>query len=350
MRRRLRLQKGQVVALTAVGMLALIALAAFVIDVGVAYRAQRNAQAAADASALGAAQLLPASPSLATTTATNLGATNLPGGSVTTAHDGCSPNPCYSTTYVPNDTVTVYADTTTPGIFARALDAKFDTFKESAKATATVGSYTGWSTNIAPWAIAQQDLVWGQTVQFKTQTAGTSGNFGGTQLPVVQVGCNLSTGGNDYRDLIENVENSCLVSVGDVLQSKTGNLAGPTQQGLDNRVVAGMNVQQNFCLTPATCPILKQQPDGSYVLTTYNHPNLIVIPVVDSISNGKTTYTVVGFAWFIIQNYDSKDVWGMFVGSEAPSGAKCPTATDPNAPCPVGGYTDLGFKVIRLSG
>src|SRR5262249_2646023 len=84
-------------------------------------------------------------------------------------------------------------------------------------------------------------------------------------------------------------------------------------------------------------------------LTTYEHPNLIVIPVVDQISNGSKPYTVVGFAWFIIQKYTAKTVEGMFIGSQAPNGEKCPTATDPNAACPVGGYNTLGFKGIELA-
>jgi Flp pilus assembly protein TadG len=335
---RTRGERGQALPLMALGVAALIGLGTFAVDVGAAYQAHRRAQAAADASALGAAQLLPGSTSLATSTAQSLQQKNLPDGSINT--------PVYSTTYVANDTVTVTANKPLSSLLSKLFNGK----TAHATAKATVGSYTGWSTNIAPWAIAQQSIAWGTTIQFKTQTAGSAGNFGGAQLPIIQMGCGLGTGGNDYRNLINNTDQSCLVKVGDVLNSKTGNLAGPTQQGLQGRVVAGQNVQQNYCLSPGACPILAAQPDGTYVLTTYNHPNLVVIPVVDAIGNGSTTYTVVGFAWFIIQNYDSKDVWGMFVGSEAPSAAKCPTATNPNAPCPVGGYTQYGFKVIQLTG
>jgi Flp pilus assembly protein TadG len=335
----LRREQGQVFPFVAIGIGALVLVGAFVIDVGGAYTTHRRTQQAADASALGAAQLLPASTSLATSTAQSLAATNLSGGTIDTPTYGA----CYG---VPNTQVTVTANKPLTGVLSKLLAGK----TAHATATACVGAYQGWSMNIAPWAIAQQSLVWGQTVQFKTQTAGAAGNFGGAQLPVIQVGCGLGTGGNDYRYLINNTEQSCLVKVGDVLQSKTGNLAGPTQQGLQERIVAGENVQQNFCLTPSTCPILQVQPDGTYVLTTYQHPNLIVIPVVNAIGNGSSTYTVVGFAWFIIQRYDSKNVWGMFISSDAPNAAKCPTATDPNAPCPVGGYSQLGFKVIQLTG
>jgi hypothetical protein len=40
----------------------------------------------------------------------------------------------------------------------------------------------------------------------------------------------------------------------------------------------------------------------------------------------------------------------MFVGSQAPDHATCPTASNPNAPCPIGAYSQLGFKVITLTG
>jgi Flp pilus assembly protein TadG len=333
---RCRSERGQVFGFIAVGIVALLAMGAFVVDVGGAYEAHRRAQAAADASALGAAQLLPGDTVDATGAANALQLKNLPDGSIST--------PVYSSTYSTNDTVTVTANKSLSGVFSTIFNGK----TAHATARATVGSYTGWSMDIAPWAIPQQNLVWSQTVQFKTQTAG-QGNFGAAQLPILQNSCTLGTGGNDYRNLIQNQENSCLVQVGDGLQSKTGNLAGPTQQGLDNRVVNGMNVIQPFCMTPDSCPILDKQADGSYILTTYNHPNLIVIPVVDQISNGSKPYTVLGFAWFIIQRYDSKDVWGMFIGSSAPGGAKCPTVTDPNAPCPIGAYNQLGFKVIQLT-
>jgi hypothetical protein len=317
----------------AIAMVGLIAMTGFAADVSAAYHTHRRTQAAADAAALAAAEYLPESTSQATLASNSVSGQNLSDGSVSTA---------YTATFITNDTVKATAKATSPTAFVKVLG--INSIAATATATARVGSYTGWANNIAPWAIPQQALVWGQNVQFKTDQAG-QGNFGGTQLPVVQFSCALGTGGNDYRDLIDNGEQSCLVQIGDKLQSKTGNLAGPTFQGLNMRVVNGMSVIQNF--DPYS--ILQAQPDGTYVLTTYLHPNLIVIPVVDQVNNGSKPYTVVGFAWFIITSYTNKTVNGMFVGSQAPNGAKCPTATNPNASCPVGAYNQLGFKVITLT-
>jgi hypothetical protein len=40
----------------------------------------------------------------------------------------------------------------------------------------------------------------------------------------------------------------------------------------------------------------------------------------------------------------------MFLGSDAPSGSTCPTACEPEDPCPVGGYdpAEDGLRVIEL--
>jgi hypothetical protein len=57
---------------------------------------------------------------------------------------------------------------------------------------------------------------------------------------------------------------------------------------------------------------------------------------------------VTGFAWFIITSYTAKEVTGMFVRSGAPSSAMCPTATNPTAACPIGGYNPDGFAKVYL--
>jgi Flp pilus assembly protein TadG len=325
-----RNERGQVMALTVVAMPALIAMAAFVLDVGVAFHQHRHAQAAADASSLAAAQMLPDSTTQASTASAAVAASNFTDGSIALT---------YSSTYVANDTVKAVGSTTSPGVFAKIFG--FTHFEEKASATARVGSYTGWSGNIAPWVTDQDSLDWGNILTFKVKPGqqASSGNFGGAELPVNEEGCQLSSGGSDYKHLIGNATHSCLVQVGNSLSPETGNLTGPTGQGLSDR-----GVINNF--DPYS--ILKQLPDGSYVLTTYSHPNLIVIPVIDSFHQGSSSpFTVIGFAWFIITGYTNNSVDGMFIGSEVPSGAMCLSGGSQTA-CPTGAYSDLGFKVIQL--
>jgi Flp pilus assembly protein TadG len=125
---RFRAQGGQVLALTAVGILGICAVAGFVIDVGTWYQTHRAQQAVADAAALAAAADLPASTSQATTDAQNYVTKN--GGSVSGATIS------YSTKYTTNDTVTVQASTTAPSYFLKALGINSADVSASATATA----------------------------------------------------------------------------------------------------------------------------------------------------------------------------------------------------------------------
>jgi Flp pilus assembly protein TadG len=333
LRHRLRSsERGQILAMLAVSAIGLIGMGALVIDVGGGFRAQRKAQSAADGSALAAAQMLPRSTSEATKASDAVAAKNLSDGTVALT---------FTSTYIANDTAVVKADTTSPAFLSKVF--KFSIFKESANARAIAGSYTGWSKGMSPWVTDQASLRWAQILTFKVKPGdqASSGNFGGARLPVDEMGCNLASGGSDYRKLIGGSYNSCMVSVGNYLNPETGNLAGPTGQGLADR-----GVIQNF--DPYS--ILRQLPDGSWVLTTYKHPNLIVIPVIDQFSNGNSDpFKVIGFAWFIITSYTSTTVTGMFIGSSAPGGAKCSTGGGTTS-CPTGAYTPLGFKVIQLIG
>jgi hypothetical protein len=82
-------ESGAVLVFTAVALILMLAIAAFVIDLGIAYGHRRTMQSAVDAAALGGAQNLAGSnPSSATTTATGLGDQNLSG--TTIDWNGCT--------------------------------------------------------------------------------------------------------------------------------------------------------------------------------------------------------------------------------------------------------------------
>jgi hypothetical protein len=104
-------QRGQSMVLTLVFMVALMAMASAVLDVGSWYRTHRATQATADAAALAAAQELPEFPADAVTTAVDYGDRN--GGGVQ------SDDVELSRSVVANDTVKVKAETTAPGFLSR---------------------------------------------------------------------------------------------------------------------------------------------------------------------------------------------------------------------------------------
>jgi Flp pilus assembly protein TadG len=78
-RGRCRDERGSVLVITAVAMVAMLGMAAFTIDVGSWYQVKRHVQEAADAAALAGAQDLPASEATATADATAYVTKNLPG-------------------------------------------------------------------------------------------------------------------------------------------------------------------------------------------------------------------------------------------------------------------------------
>ncbi len=108
---RFRSERGQALALTAVSITVLVAVAAFVLDVGSWYRAHRHTQAIVDASALAGAQKLPGSPDQARALALRYAAAN--GGGVS------SGDIAFSTETMPNDTISVKAKKNAPGLFAK---------------------------------------------------------------------------------------------------------------------------------------------------------------------------------------------------------------------------------------
>jgi Flp pilus assembly protein TadG len=128
----LRNERGQVLAFTALSMTTLVAMAALVLDVGSWFRTKRQLQATADAAALAGAQALPDSPSNAQAQA--LAYANKNGGNVAAS------DIAVSSTNDANDTISVAAKKSQPGIFARVLGVNVVNIGARAKAiTGTPG-------------------------------------------------------------------------------------------------------------------------------------------------------------------------------------------------------------------
>jgi hypothetical protein len=102
---------GQVLALAAVAIAAVVAMAGFVVDVGAAYRVHRSAQAAADAAATAGADDLPGNPTQAIADATTYANKNISGATVTvtTPYNGQA------------DEIQVQVSVTQPTVFAKVV-------------------------------------------------------------------------------------------------------------------------------------------------------------------------------------------------------------------------------------
>lgn len=121
-----RNERGQAVVLMVISMVAMLGMAAFVLDVGAWYRTKRHLQGTADAAALAGAQKLPENPGAARSLALTYADEN--GGNV---------SPSDISVNASSDTITVTARRTDPGFFSGVLgiaNAKID-----ARAKARVG-------------------------------------------------------------------------------------------------------------------------------------------------------------------------------------------------------------------
>jgi Flp pilus assembly protein TadG len=119
-------ERGQTIVLTVLALVALLGMSALVLDVGSWFRTKRRLQATSDAAALAGAQGLPGDPAGAKSLA--LSYANKNGGDVLDADIKIS------TTFNANDTISVKAARTDPGIFSKVLDISSANISADAKA------------------------------------------------------------------------------------------------------------------------------------------------------------------------------------------------------------------------
>lgn len=324
-------EAGQVFVLSAIFLVVLCGMSALVLDVGSWFRQKRQLQATADAAALAGAQALPEDWSMAQTLAMKYATDN--GGGVASGAISSS------TTYISGDTIKVDAEKPGAGVMSKIFG--INAVDVRATATAMKGSYTGWAKGLAPWVIDRPSVRYGEIITFKVQSGDQAapGNFGGVDLPVKEKGCADASGGNDYYDMIAQRNHSCLVKVNQLLPAEPGNKAATGTAVKDRGAKQGFDPNS----------LLTTYANGNTEITDYNHPNVIVIPIIKAFHQGNSDpFISTGFAWFIITSWTNKEVTGMFVRSGAPASESCPTASDPNAACPFGAYDRDGFATVRL--
>ncbi len=243
-----------------------------------------------------------------------------------------------STYMTSGDSVTVTATRKVDTFFTSIFG--LDQVTETATARATVESFTTINgPGAMPWGVMQGSYVPGQAYSIYTKATGNANN-GALSLPYVSgANCPVPNGANPYEDEINGTLQPCPISIGDLLDTKTGDNSGPTAKGLNSRITNWETVNQ----------IVQFNGDGTTTLLEPNSPQLVLIPVLTSPS-GATTWPsgssspmkVVGFAWFIItscgdpthpsycSNSDGKQVNGVFVSLDLSPTVGTSGAWDPN--------------------
>ncbi len=141
MKRLIKNERGQVLAITAISIVALLAMTAFVTDVGAWFREHRHAQAVADAAALAGAQALP---DTGTASSLALQYAGQNGGGVS------SGDVTFQSQYTQNDTIAVKSNATSSGFFARIFGISSVKINATAKARSGLPSAARY---VAPIAV-----------------------------------------------------------------------------------------------------------------------------------------------------------------------------------------------------
>ena len=324
-------EAGQTLVLITVMMVGLLGIAGFAIDYGFWALNKNQVQSAADASALAGASQLPAGQASAGSTAQSQYAKN------GAASDSVGVST--TTNLTANDSVTVNASRNVATWFTNLFGVHSVTVKGAARAT--IESFTTVNgVNVMPWGVLKASYVTGQNYPIYTKDTANANN-GALSLPYVQsASCPVPNGASVYRDEISGTTPVCPVSVGESLDTKPGNNAGPTAQGLNIRITTWQTLNQ----------IVQFNADGTTTLLQPNSPQLIVIPVLTNPSgqsvwpNGSSSpMTVVGFAWFVItscgdpanpsycSNSDGKQVNGTFVNLDTSASMGTPGPYDPTS-------------------
>ena len=302
-RRSPRSEKGQAAIFTILCLTSLIGAVALVVDVGI-WRTERGHMVnAADAAALAGAASLNQGPGPAIAIANATAAANGAGTStaVTLSEDG------------PDDLIQVRV--TAPGepYFARLFG--IGEFDIEATATAKVKAYTSISKKPAvPIAITPDAIpATGDEMTLKfSGGGGTTGNYGAIELPYEENACQAGSGASTWSDLLAGTSTVCKISVGDTVGTEPGNMADPTDKGLDERIGANADSFDE---------VVQLDPNGGLAtILKPDSPRLVAVPIVVSADDGTSTFPngrggvrIVGFAYFFITSWSGGEVKGRLV-------------------------------------
>jgi hypothetical protein len=262
---KLREERGTILIIVAVGMIAFLGFLTLVIDGGNLYLHRNRLARAADAAALAGAQELPEYPSDAEAKAQNYAQQN-----------GVELDRITVSVEDSNTSVTVETAATVDYFFARVLG--FTENDVSARAKAIVGT-VGAMKGLVPLEFREEDVGYTEEIEIKVGGGhGSEGAYGGLDL-------DGSTGGgaNDYeKRLAEGYDGKNYI--GQIVYIEGGNMAGPTDSGLRERLGSHAACSCTFDNYTADCPRLVYTP---------------VVRAVASDPSGKKR-EIVGFAAFFI--------------------------------------------------
>ena len=300
--RRLR-APGQVAVIMVLALPALLLATSLCVDVGDLYINRVRIQTAIDAAALAGANWLPDYQTQAISTARSYAITN-----------GIKSSEIQSITVATNQkSLTVIVSRDVPCYFCLAMG-EGTAYAATASSSATTHGVNALAVagivpvnaayGVVPLGIDYRtDLSFGSEVTLKMGQVG-AGNWdplalGGSGASVYRT--NL---GDGYAGKIK---------IGDMLNTETGNVVGPTNQGIATRISAGQS----------------EYPSGTFMDHELDDPRILVVPIVDfSNINGNSQVPLKGFAVMWIAGSDQQgNLTCYFMHQSVPNATVDPNAT-----------------------
>ncbi|RXT13562.1 pilus assembly protein TadG-related protein [Ammoniphilus sp. CFH 90114] len=275
----LRSEKGTVVIIVAMVMTLLLGMTALVLDIGVIYLEKSRLQKAVDSAVLAGAMDYPSRPDLGQRAAEHVAQGN-----------GVEASDLTLTFDRTDMSLAGGSSKEVLATFSKVLGFSDNTIHATAKIKfGPIGAGVG----AIPLGVnAGTPLTFGQQAKLKVGTADT-GNFGALAL--------TGSGASNYeRDLQQGFDGE--LSVYDVLNTETGQIANPTKRAIEHRI--------------SSCPY----PGATYTDYPVNCPRIGLIPVYQPVvtqQNQIKQVRVVGFAFFFIEsvsdNNQGAEVVGRFI-------------------------------------
>lgn len=307
------LRKGQAVVVVIAAIPAILGSLTLVVDVGNAYFNKLEMQTASDSAVLAGGLYLPSQPDQATSFARQIANTN-----------GLTNSDITSITVTPDDKEVIITASRSLPCYLCAILGESEAHAQVASGTVQSpggGLNTTATSGIVPIRAAtgvvpigvdyRTALGYGQEIVLKQGQVG-AGNWGPLALG--------APGASVYQTNIENGY-SGVVTDGDMLNTETGNVVGPTSQAFTYRISEG---QTNY-------------PSGTFQSHDLNDPRVMLIPLVDfSDINGNSQVPLKGFAMMWVVSEDQQgNITCYFVQQSIPQGVPDPTASNSGATTPI---------------
>ena len=280
------LARGQIAVVMMLVMIPLLGLIGLGSDIGLLYFHWGIVQKAADSAVLAGAGYLPNQLSTAQTKATSYATQN-----------GLKNSEIISNTVAADHmSITMTTSRTVPYYFLQLVGLSSGTVKPIAKAG--IQQDTEGTRGLIPIGLSctSTSTNCGYTVgqEYQLVQAGANGNGGSWSVGPGNWG-RLALGAPGASQFLNNLINGYQGSITNTVAAETGQVNGPTSQGVDVRVSTGLAING-----AVTNPTLTTVP-------AYD-PRLVAVPLVDfSTANGSTpNLPVMGFALMWIDSYNGK--------------------------------------------